>query len=398
MRRFALSLLVLALAGFAWLAGTGALTRVVTAVRVLDHLWRPRPDSWLERTTPAPLVTPLTLEHGGRRIAAMLYRPATRAGRVPVLFTPGAVQEGADDPRVAPFARALARAGFTVVVPDLLSFRTLRIEPAHAGELGAALEALAARRDLAPRGVAGLIGISYAGGVAMRVAIDPRHAARVSHVVAVGAFADLDSVVRFLATGRMSHRGRGYAQPPDPYGAFVFLRTYEAFITSPTDRAALKAMVQRRLRDPRARLDDLAARLSPEGRLVYDLFERASPADVPRLLERIPEPMKRAMADLSPARHDFAPLRARLYLVHDRFDTTIPFTETLALADRARGHVPVRAILLESLRHSDPRPWHADPRRFVTRDLPEAWRLVWWWVALLGERSPGGSEVTPERR
>jgi pimeloyl-ACP methyl ester carboxylesterase len=315
-----------------------------------------------------------------------MYRPATRPGRVPVLFTPGAVQEGADDSRVAPFARTLARAGFTVVVPDLRSFRTLRIEPAHAGELGAALEGLAARRDLAPRGVAGIVGISYAGGVAMRVAIDPRHAPRVSHVVAVGAFADLDSVVRFLATGRMSHRGRSYEQRPDPYGAFVFLRTYEAFIPSAADRAALEAMVQRRLRDPRAPLDDLAARLTPDGRLVYDLFERAEAGDVQALLDKLPEPMKRAMADLSPARHDFTPLRARLYLVHDRFDTTIPFTETLALTDRARPHVPVRAILLQSLHHADPRPWHADPRRFFTRDLPEAWRLIWWWVALLGER------------
>jgi pimeloyl-ACP methyl ester carboxylesterase len=384
--RFVWLLLLVVAAGFAWLAGTGTLPRLVTAVRVLDHLWRPRPDSWLERATAPPLESPLTLEHAGRRIAATMYRPATRPGRVPVLFTPGAVQEGADDPRVAPFARALARAGFTVVVPDLRSFRTLHIEPAHAEELGAALEALASSRDLAPRGVAGIVGISYAGGVAMRVAIDPRHAARVSHVVAVGAFADLDSVVRFLATGRMSHRGRSWTQPPDPYGAFVFLRTYEAFIPSAADRAALDAMVQRRLRDPRAALEDLAAGLSSEARLVYDLFERAEPDDVPALLERLPEPMKSAMADLSPARHDFAPLSARLYLVHDRHDTTIPFTETLALADRARGHAPVREILLESLRHADPRPWHADPRGFLTRDLPEAWRLVWWWVALLGER------------
>jgi hypothetical protein len=32
-----------------------------------------------------------------------------------------------------------------------------------------------------------------------------------------------------------------------------------------------------------------------------------------------------------------------------------------------------------------PEPWREDPWAFLTRDLPEAARLMWWWYALLGE-------------
>ena len=387
MRRLAIFFLAVLLSTLVWLAVTGRLARLSLAARMLDHLRRPIAGSAFMRTTHPPRETALTLEYGGQRFAAELYRPAAAAGNVPIVLTPGAVAQGKDDPRIAPFARLLARAGFTVIVPDLTSFRTLRIRSENAEQLGAALEAVVRRADLAPRGTAGLFGISYAGGIAMLVATDPRHARHVRFVAAVGAYADLDTVVRYLATGRFTYRGRQYTNPPDLYGKFVFLRTYEEFLTEPEDVARLESMAERRLRDPRAAMDDLAAGLTPAGRLVYDLFERSRPDEVPALIARLPAGMKQRMAMLSPARRDFSPLRARVYLLHDLHDRTFPFTETLTLAERSRELVPVRMILLESLHHADPKPWHNDPWGFLTRDLPEAWRLGWWFVDLLGERS-----------
>src|SRR5438105_13860207 len=54
----------------------------------------------------------------GRAYRGDVYLPAQpRAG---ILFVPGAVEKGKDDPRVAAFANALARADFAVLVPDLV--------------------------------------------------------------------------------------------------------------------------------------------------------------------------------------------------------------------------------------------------------------------------------------
>ncbi len=173
---------------------------------------------------------------------------------------------------------------------------------------------------------------------------------------------------------------------PAPYGRLVFLRTYEEFLAASCDSQLLEAMAGRRISDANARLTDLADSLSPQGRLIYDLFETAPPEDVPGLIEHLPSGLRRRMAGLSPDRRSFAPLHARLYLVHDRDDGTFPASEAYRLAERARPHTPVRMVVLEAIQHVAPEPWRRDPWGFLSRDLPEAPRLAWWWYTLLGER------------
>ena len=371
----------------AWTWSTGRAERLTTAFRILDELRRPGPGSWLRRATPAPLRTTIALASARSRLEADVYRPAVNAGRVPLILVPGLVEEGKNDPRVRPFAELLARTGFVVIVPDLPSFRTLRVHPDNVRELEAAFDAVTARPDLAPDGRAGLFGVSYGGGISMLVAIDPARAARVPFVAAVGAYADLDSTLRFLATGRTFHRGRMHRVEPDLYGQLVLLRTHEEFLGTVQDSLLFEAMVARRMRDPRAGLADLGDSLTSRGRVIYDLFETATPEQVPRLMARLPAGLRERMATLSPGRRDFASLRARLYLVHDRDDGTFPASESHRLAALARPHRPARVLVVEALRHVVPEPWRRDPWGFLVRDLPEALRLAGWWYHLLGERA-----------
>ena len=47
-------------------------------------------------------------------------------------------------------------------------------------------------------------------------------------------------------------------------------------------------------------------------------------------------------------------LRGRLFLVHGKNDPAVPFTESLRLADAARGRVPTRLVLLSAVGHVEP--------------------------------------------
>jgi hypothetical protein len=271
------------------------------------------------------------------------------------------------------------------VVPDLPSLRALRIAPENESELGAAVEAVLSRPELAPRGRVGVIGVSYAGGLALLAALDPALAPRISFVAAVSAHADLDSALRFLATGRTTWRGRPRLLKTDPYGQYVFLKTFEEFVGD-SDRRVLEAMAARRMERLDAPLDDLAARLTDPGRLIYDLFETASDEQVPGLVERLPGGLRQRMARLSPARRDLSRLRAHLYLTHARDDGTFPVGDMERFSKQAARHTRTRFVVLESLQHVESAPWRKDPWGFLTRDVPEAWRLAWWWCDLLGER------------
>ncbi len=381
-------LLGLAVVALAWLAASGLPARALLALRIMVELREPGPRSWLERATPSPRVAATTLVAPGARFAADVYAPAAGRYREPLLLVPGMVPEGKDDPRVAPFATAMARAGFLVVVPDLPSFQGMVVEPANVEEMKAAIGAMAARPDLAPRGRTGVFGVSFAGGVALLALLDPAVARRVSFLVTMGAYADLDSTALFLATGRTFVDGRAHIVEPDPYSLLVFVRTYETFLERPRDRELLEAMARRRWADPRAPIADLADSLSPAGRLPYDLFEDAAGAGgAPALLAGLPAGLARRMAALSPERRDLSGLRTPLFLAHSWDDGTVPVGETWRLARRVRGHAPVHAILLRTVGHVEAEPWHRHLRRFLAEDLPEAWRLEWWLCALLAERA-----------
>lgn len=379
-------LFVLAAAVLVWLEASTLPSHVPLALQIMDELREPGPGSWLQRATSPPRVRSTTLEAEGMRFAADVYEPAGGRYCEPLLLVPGMVPEGKDEPRVPPFARALARAGFLVVVPSLPSFQSLVVQPANVRELAAALEATTRQRDLAPRGRTGVFGVSFAGGIALLAALDPAVAPRISFLVTMGAYADLDSTLAFLATGRTFVRGRAHKVAPDPYSQLVFVRTYEQFLPRSRDQELLEAMSVRRYQDPDAPLAGLADSLSPAGRLPYDLFVAARPTEVPALLAQLPPELERRMAALSPARHDFSRLRTELFLAHAWDDGTVPVGETWRLARQARPHTRVHLVLLRTVGHVEPEPWHRNPRRFLTEDLPEAWRLAWWLCGLLAER------------
>ena len=389
-------LAALLFAGGAWFVVSGRARRVALAFEILDELRRPGSQSWLVRATSTPLESSLELASACGPLAVDLYRPRAGGSRVPVLLVPGLVQEGKAEPRVAPFARLLARAGFTVLVPDLPSFRRLRVDPDQPRELAAAVAAAVERRDLAPEGRAGLFAISYAGGISLLVASDPALAARVPFVAIVGGFADLDTTLSFLATGRVFVRGKLRHVRPGAYGQMVFVRTFEEFLDSPRDIATLEAMIAGRMADPAAPVAELAAQLSPQASVLPQLFEPGvDPARVPGLIASLPAGLRARIAAMSPARAGFEALRARLYLVHARDDGTFPVSEAYGIADmaarapdRSRGWAKPRLLVMEGLQHVRPEPWHRDPFGFLARDVPEAMRLAAWWYALLGERSP----------
>jgi hypothetical protein len=262
------------------------------------------------------------------------------------------------------------------------------VEPENVRELAAAHAALCAG-PLAPRRRAGIFGVSYSGGLAILVALDPAHARSIPYVVTLGAYADLDTAATFLATGRVFGADFFRTVAVDPWGKLVFVRTYENFVRSPADRAVLEAILARREADLAAPIGDLVLRVGSEGRLIVDLFEGGDPERVPGLIARLPETLRARMAALSPARRDFSALRARLYLAHSWDDGIFPVTESERLAAPASPRVPVRLVLLRSVQHVEPEPWQRNRWRFLTRDLPEAVRLVGWWTALLTERDRG---------
>jgi len=317
-----------------------------TSIRLLKDIARPpAPQSPAEFTRRT-----IRYETHGHVCRADVYLPPhPRAG---VLLVPGVAKAGKDDPRLVAFATALCRAKFAVFVPDLVDVRELKVGAQDIGEIADAFACLVSRPELAPQERAGIVAASYAAGPSMLAAMRPDIRDRVHFILSIGGYYNLPEVLTFATTGsfRMNHHWNHAT--PNPYGKWVFALSNADRLSNAEDRAAIRAIAQRKLVSPEAPVADLAKRLHASGRAIYEFLTNQDPARAPALIARLPAPILADIAALDLARHDLSSLHAHVILIHGRDDTMIPSVQSEELA---RALPPGRAhvCIIRALSHVD---------------------------------------------
>lgn len=381
--RVGLFLLIAALA-MPLLAGC-APQRHYEALLVLADAAAGEGPSRLKETTPSPRRQSIAFDVGGRVHGGDLYLPADAEPVAGIVLVPGVVPAGKDEPRLVALASTLARARFAVLAPDLPGYRQLRIHPSDARIVADAFIHLAGRAELAPAGRAGFAAFSYGVGPALLAALEEDLRERVRFVLGVGGYHDLTRAARYLTTGYFQAEERWQYLAPDDYGKLVLVSTARSYVDA-DDARVFEHMIERRLKDRTAELSDLAERLGPSGRAVYALAVNADRERFAALYAALPPAMGADMAALSLHDKDLTRLRARLILVHGRGDQLIPWPESAALA-AAVPPSQARLYLLHSvLGHVDLRVSHVLSWRFLTRELPDIFRMWRAVDALLAER------------
>ena len=355
--RWAYWLTALAVVGLV-VAGAGGCSpwRAIEAAEVLgDIAAGPRP-SRLKRITPRPRRDPVAYEVAGRRRRGDLYRPASGA-RAALVLVPGIARAGKDDPRLVALANTLARARFTVLVPDIENLRALRVSPADAVAIADAINYLAGELPAGGRGepaTVGLLAISYAAGPALLAALRPDTRRRVRFVFIVGGYYDSAAVLTFFTTGyyRDGPNEPWLHRTANAYGKWVFIKSNAGRIGDPGDGAVLERMAERKMVNLKADITDLVAALGAEGRAVYALLANSDPDRVPALIAALPEGVRADITALDLKRQDLSKLTARLILVHGRDDAIIPYSESKALA-AAASEEKAALYVVDSLAHVD---------------------------------------------
>ena len=150
----------------------------------------------------------LTLTH------ARLYHPIGVAHPSPLVVIHGVHNLGMDEPRLRRFASAVAGHGYVVLTPQVDELAGYSITRNSAAVIGDAVHELA-RRSGSPR--VGLLGLSFAGGMALIAACEPPVARQLSVVAAIGAHHDLRRVMEFFETGRARAPHGSRVQTPAPH-------------------------------------------------------------------------------------------------------------------------------------------------------------------------------------
>jgi dienelactone hydrolase len=323
--------------------------------------------------------------HGSIRARVYATTPASSAT---VLVVPGVHAGGVDEPRQARFSRQFAAAGVTVVVAPLPDLREFRLTATSTDQIEDAVQWLSSRPSIAPAGVIGLFGVSFAGGLAIAAAGRPAIGDRLQVVLSLGGYGDFGRVLQYLCSGRLPD-GRFVAPhdygvamaalaagpwmvPPDqvaPLDRGIRLYLEAAFDTSETQAEAARLVAA-----ARAQAEQLP---DPAGDILRAVVRR----DVARVGEWIAPAIDALAANpaLSPERSP--PPRVPVFLVHGPDDTVIPSSETLALAAHLRRQrsAPVHALLTPVLSHVG-----------IQSDasLLDYWRLARFWERFRDELEP----------
>lgn len=355
------------------------------ALMLLDVSAGPRASLW-KRLTAAPRVMPVNYRVETRPHAGVFYLPGGGRPRAGIVLTPGVAPGGWKDPDLVAFAESLARARFAVLVPRIPGFEAMQVHAGDVREVSDAFTFLSGNPAWAPRGRAGIFGLSYATGLGVLACLQAPPGRPVRFLMGVGGYYDLMHEIRFATTGYFRVRGHWHYETPSPYGQWVAAESAMPFLP-PADARLLQRMVQARLQNPRLDLAPLAAGLGPPGRAVYAVLENRNPLLTPRLLAALPPPMQADLSALDLSNKNLHVLSAtRFILVHGMDDPIVPYSESM---DLAAALPPGRARLFlihHILGHVSLHPAHLASRAFWTQDLPDYWHLYQAIYALLGQR------------
>jgi pimeloyl-ACP methyl ester carboxylesterase len=285
----------------------------------------------------------------GTAIDGRIYRPQGVENPPGIVLVHGVHRLGPDDPRLVRLAEAFAATGLVVFTPRIVPFTEYRLAPEAIAAIGAAASGL--RREV-ERPV-GVIGISFAGGMALIAATDPRFAPDIAFVVALGAHHDLERISIFFATDRiLLPAGALQAHESDQYGALVLIYAdVERFFDKPDQagaREAIRLWLGEHWDDARA----VSKTLSPSAHASLEkLFRHEREGVRDRLVTEIychAEDLEK----VSP-RGKLAAIRVPVFLIHGVGDKVIPTSETEWLAREVPPQYLRRVLITPLLSHAD---------------------------------------------
>jgi pimeloyl-ACP methyl ester carboxylesterase len=196
----------------------------------------------------------------------------------------------------------------------------------------------------------GLIGFSFAGGLALVAASDPNVGQKLAFVTSVGGHHDLARVLRFLVRNRIETPEGARVEKAHEYGLVVLLYgNLERFVPA-SDLPAMRAAVKAWLEEDRPRARRLAAaRAAPESERLWKLLEAGKTQELAPEIEAVLAGKEQELEALSPHGR-LAQIGVPVYLLHGSHDSVIPPSET-DWAARELGSRPHDALVSPLLEH-----------------------------------------------
>ena len=339
--------LILAAAAILALLAAAPFVRRVRAAEILTALAKPDPT----QAAAAGLVeTDLTIPGPDGPIRARVYRKADARG-LGIVVAHGVHYRSIDEKRLVRFSRQLAASGAVVLTPELSELADYHINAQGVGAIDAAVRWLSAKSELVESPCVGLVGFSFAGGLALVAATRPELQSHLRYVASVGGHHDLGRVLGFLLHDQVATPNGLVHTKAHEYGLVVLLYQELEHFVDAEDLSVMREALRAWLHEDKRAAATMAARATTaSGKRIFHLLETSRLAELTPALEERLRVRQSELGAMSPHGH-LGEVHVPIYALHGAGDTVIPPSETEWIereaAERGGEHLTLVSPLLE---------------------------------------------------
>lgn len=315
------------LAAFALLTGGFVFVDpYLDAGSVLTRVGDPKATSLLAQHETNPVETHLAnIDSPVGPIRARYYVPTGVKNPPAMVVLHGVHHLGIEEPRLVNFSQALASHGVLVMTPEMSDLADYHVEPQAIDVIGLSAQAL--KKQTGARKVS-VLGLSFAGGLALVAASDSRYADDIGVVASIGGHHDLGRVLRYFATNSIEHPdGSKWTVPAHEYGVLVVAYSHPEEFFPPQDTELARAALREQLHENVKEAEVISARLSPAGRERMNLLLAHKTEVISADLLKGILKHEAEEKHVSPS-GKLGNIKADVFLAHGAGDNVIPPTET----------------------------------------------------------------------
>lgn len=269
----------------------------------------------------APHTDPAAPDHTRVRT----FFPIGKGDPPVILLAHGLAGRGIDDPLLVFVGKRLAEGGYRVLLPEMRSNADLRMREDALESIGATIAWAASTYHQKVTVVA----VSFAGGLALTAATQPRLADDLKMVLVVSGYNDLPRLADYyLGRPALDPAGHAYQGPPPSLGPMLIAYQHLEELVPAEDAVPLRRSMAAKYNDPYGEPTGAAAltNLTPRQRSEYvELCLSPSPATKAAILAMVQRHAAEWQA-LSPF-GKLAHLQVPVYLIHGTHDPVVPLGE-----------------------------------------------------------------------
>jgi acetyl esterase/lipase len=270
--------------------------------------------------------TQMTLFNEAGAIYLDIYAPTTAPPPIPgsregVLLIPG-VGDNRTDAQLVNLSEAMAREGLVAVDMTTTTLIDYVLSPLDGDSVVRAVQAVQRLPGVGKERV-GIVGFSAAGALACLAAIDPRIRGSLAFITLFGSYFDATTLLRDFGRRAIEVNGKLQAWNPNIVPLQVLANTFAG--TLPAGEGAILMNAFANGVTPLSPSD--LAQLSPPAVAAYHLLAGDEPAQADANIAALSPQMHALFGALSPSAI-VGQIKTPLYLLHDRNDQFVPFTQS----------------------------------------------------------------------